>query len=246
MRADSELASSSSSTSSKDVLAATPGGPAAGPSPSSRDAAMMRSFRLLMNASSAAAFSSAAPSPPGRQRLGRGWRQARSLGLLGSAMHPVALRFLCGAPLRSAPAHAVAPRDARPTGGAVETLHGRPAPCAQCSKQALISADPLARIFPHSTAQKSAHNASPLPCGSAVCRTPHRACCIWTQRVAGARTSLHGLALRRRQPPGPAAARGPVLKRQAVEELPHVFAERGVHAQRAASPALPVQPGARA
>jgi len=174
MRADSELASSSSSTSSKDVLAATPGGPAAGLSPSSRDAAMMRSFRLLMNASSAAAFSSAAPSPPERQRLARGWQQARSLGLLGSAMHPAALRFLCGAPPRSAPAYAVAPRDCQgPQEGPWKPYTAGLLSLPRCSGQALLSALPLARNFRLSTAQKPARSASPH--GTAAHPTAHAA-----------------------------------------------------------------------
>ena len=62
--ADSALASSSSPTSSKDVvllLVLEPGDcPAAGLSASSREAATMRSFRLLMKASSAAALLSSA------------------------------------------------------------------------------------------------------------------------------------------------------------------------------------------
>ncbi len=174
MRADSELASSSSSTSSKDVLAATPGGPAAGPSPSSRDAAMMRSFRLLMNASSAAAFSSAAPAPPGHQRsLAAGSRCAR-LGCWALGSTPLPCDFylrttaLCPS-IRGGATGCQGPQDGPWKPYTAGLLH-----LPRCSKQALLSAQPLACNFPHSTAQKSAHNASPLPCGSAVCRTPHR------------------------------------------------------------------------
>jgi len=63
--------------------------------------------------------------------LARSWQQVRSLRLLGSGKHPVALRFLFAH-------HRALPQHTRwchgmpgPTGWAVEAIHGRPAPLAQ-------------------------------------------------------------------------------------------------------------------